>query len=255
VSVLRVYDPHECDEHGVPVDWERCRCRGSGRMGALATSDLLAIGAKAGEWSPDDPCPFCDGHGSLRAAALASTRERQLSEATMALYGGQQSYEGLTQHELTEQMQRLNRARAEADAAFVYRCEDCKHPMSEGTWAPNAYDYTHPDKKPVLAEALPILRAGDEPPNRLSVHYSPCDERCTHGLPLRQRTVGGAVRSMDYWDDVGAGERVKLGYMVEAAWRQVDVRLLGWPHDLSPWKLKVQCLRCYAASTSEGSGA
>lgn len=56
-----------CDEHGVPLDWERCRvCRGS----QVIHTD------KPGLTSPR-PCPRCGGHGSLHAAALAHCAEKQ----------------------------------------------------------------------------------------------------------------------------------------------------------------------------------
>lgn len=63
MSVLRVYDPSECDEHGVPLDWEHCRrCGGDGGLTAYAA---------------DGGCPRCGGHGSLKAAALAHCAKRQ----------------------------------------------------------------------------------------------------------------------------------------------------------------------------------
>jgi hypothetical protein len=39
---------------------------------------------------------------------------------------------------------------------------------------------------------------------------------------------------------------LKLTPDFEASWRQVDVRTLGWPHDLRENKLAVLCLRCLA---------
>jgi hypothetical protein len=54
--ILRIYDPIECDEQGVPLDWERCRaCGGELRIRAV--------------------CSVCAGAGSLKAAALAEAVE------------------------------------------------------------------------------------------------------------------------------------------------------------------------------------
>lgn len=68
MSILRIYDPSECDDEGKPLDWERCRkCKGD-KMVWSNTPGAVGSGVK---------CDRCDGHGSLRAAALAYCAERQ----------------------------------------------------------------------------------------------------------------------------------------------------------------------------------
>jgi hypothetical protein len=219
MTVLRVYDPPECDERGVPLDWERCR-----------SSNMMLGGGPA--------CPACDGHGSLNAAALAAlmTKCRTCHHEAAAHVQG-------VEHGLC----------AECDcwgyeARGPARCEDCGHPMSEGTWEggdERAYQDIVEARHTVAGR---YLRRGDEPPNLLPVHFSPCDEGCRHGGPGR---FDGDPEGPTVWvplDDVsGTGDaRPMVHYGVEASWRQVDVRTLGWPHDLRPEKLAVLCLRCWA---------
>lgn len=93
------------------------------------------------------------------------------------------------------------------------------------------------------------------------VWWSPCDEGCRHQGDVRARNTQPDDGSRSWTPapmppieaGLTAGEvasRVAaLGprVVVEASWRAVDVRLLGWPHDLRPEKLSVLCLRCWAA--------
>lgn len=207
--MLRIYDPPECAAGGDPLDWERCRtCDGSG---TVPTPD-------------DQPGPFatvcvpCEGHGSLRAAALAYHHGLQI---------------GHPRH-------------VEGDAPL--RCESCSHPLSNGTWGDPeiagcvGYMRTRAD-----GEAA-ILR-GDENPlaTCYSVHYSPCDDACDHGGQGRAKYGNGA--------DGGSWAAIDLSTLdgairsPEASWRQVDIRRMGWRHDLRPEKLSVLCTRCYAERT------
>jgi hypothetical protein len=221
VSVLRVYDPGECDERGVPLDWERCRlCNGEGKA-FYRPRDASYDG---------EPCQDCGGHGSLKAAALAA-------RPWATYFTGQE--------------------------AGPHRCEDCGHPMSEGTWehrsiklaaglmgasrpAPSAEEvYTT-----AMGHAITRARRGQEPESFGlwdATHWSHCDEGCRHGGPVRHAGLGGT-------DDVLAKGRTVEALIeffgadkVQASWRPVDVRPLGWPHDLRPEKLAVLCLRCWSA--------
>ena len=136
LSILRIYDPRECNSAGVPLDWDRCRaCLGGG---------TFDNGLRA--------CTICDGHGSLKAAALAKLRVTQ--------------WYNTTDHN----------ARLED---HLLRCESCGHPASEGTWE---------ESFPV---EVPLLRLSghtdDTKPWR--VHYSICDEECRHGGPGRSGTT------------------------------------------------------------------
>src|SRR5207249_382467 len=65
------------------------------------------------------------------------------------------------------------------------RCEDCGHPMSEGTWdgvpLSERLDAAH-----YLAGAEAAFVLGVDPGNYV-IHYSSCDEWCRHGGPGRHR--------------------------------------------------------------------
>lgn len=241
--ILRVYDPADCDEQGVPLDWERCRpCMGTGTVIDMAGRENIGAPHRPQPQLAEVACPRCGGHGSLKAAALAGLDER-LRRAWSDL-----NY-------------RDPEAREQSDAAFRVRCEDCGHPMSEGTW--ERIVIASPALGPSKADAmlaLHDLRAGGEPepgPAFPNVHYSPCDERCRHGGPGRVWVPKGSEvypGQDDRWhyeadQDTAHREDVREnGYdRVEASWRSVDVRTLGWPHDLRPESLAVLCLRCWAA--------
>lgn len=210
-AILRVYDPAECDEQGTPLDWPCCRaCGGTGAAPPLVTSDPV---------EERDICVKCGGHGSLKDAALVGAEE--------------------------------------IATAQPYRCEDCCHPMSDGTWGAGTGIGGLPWALPVGTEpwAIEHLRRGDEPPVEIvgasvAAHYSPCDAGCHHGGEGRyERAKGGPWASIDDVSLVdGAQAVLKLG--LQASWRQVDVRCLGWPHDLRPEKLAILCLRCLATRTS-----
>ena len=144
-DVLRVYDPVECDEYGVPLDWEQCRtCEGRGHH---FPESVTACGA-------------CDGHGSLKAAALARAVFPQVNEVLRRVYDEQGPIEErLERLGPAGTVEHIGRTAREVREKHVPRCEGCDHPMSEG--------------------------------------------------------------------------------------RPVDVRTLGWAHDLRPERLSVLCLRCW----------
>lgn len=108
-----------------------------------------------------------------------------------------------------------------------------------------------------LAAAFDLLREGTDPADfgdGNCTHYSPCDEGCRHGGPGRWTNGGamgwGLLADSDGYPDVREAVRDRL--TPEAAWRPVDVRTLGWPHDLRFEKLAVLCLRCWAARMGDG---
>ncbi len=192
-DILRVYDPHECHPDGVPLHWESCRwCYGEG----------VHLETGAG-------CRACDGHGSLKAAALAAM-----------------------QHSYAQERPRGN-------GPLALRCEGCGHPRSEGTWEDGGFQRSSDEW---LVWAATHLRQGRAPPAHLggtpatafATHYSPCDKGCTHDL-TGTRTAG-----------LAAGKMAVDCHPLEASWRPVEVRALGWPHDLRPEKIAVLCLRCWA---------
>jgi hypothetical protein len=197
-EILRVYDPAECDERGVPLGWEKCDCIGcspGGCAGSLKAAALVAMTPKW-DWAASKPIPV--------------------------------------------------------------RCEDCGHPMRAGTWEGGTFDPQNPriDGPGTLAWAFEHLLHCGEPPAALSgelasgatfdIHYSPCDEGCDgHRLDGPGRWREGAW-AQNHAVPPSLRTMVAFSGIIEAAWRPVEVRTLGWPHDLRPEKLAVLCLRCFA---------
>lgn len=157
------------------------------------------------------PCERCGGHGSLKAAALDRAAYRAAAK------------------ELSPYVQTMQDWRAKNEAP---RCESCAHPMSEGTWEG---EQRGSDLTEQFTMACHALSGGREPTNP-GVHYSPCDEKCDHGDPGR--------RWID--QDPPTLYAAKPEPRVESSWRPVDIRVLGFPNDLSPDNLAVLCLRCLA---------
>ncbi len=221
MSIPRVYDPAECDEQGVPLDWERCRCR-----------DYAAAN--------DTTCPFCLDEGSLRAYVLKECWYRTVR--------ARRANENHTAAEW-EQLETADRAER------PIRCNGCGHPRSEGTWEDPHTVLAHclgyvetreRGRKAIMRGVEPLATAG------ASQHYSPCDEGCRHDCKaVRIRAQGrepvpSATFVLDYLREARSHDPEAS---TEASWRPVDIRTLGWPHDLRPEKLAVLCLRCYAERT------
>lgn len=266
MSVLRVYLPGECDsEAGVPLDWECCdKCEGRGRQ--VIPGHLLA-----GE-DRSRVCPSCDGHGSLKAAALSGRGTWADAEH---LYPG--DVVGLRRLAV-EQFHRygavLDEEKYGVGATFAvnietHRCEGCGHPMSEGTWEPELPEHSNTLGFTVTGGELASL-AFEMAEHRLRrgeslraepTLYSPCDEGCRHSGALRFHPTDGSapwvsdvVRNPFVMPDGGtetAGDVAgRTDGLVEASWRPVDVRCLSWAHDLRPEMLAVLCLRCFVERTS-----
>lgn len=243
MSILRVYDPSECDEQGVPLDWERCRGLDEldGGMGSL--HETLR--------QNDLTCPACDGHESLREATRFALAKRVAAPGHAACGG----------------TGRLVTPWPQADGSgdvgdqchcirLELRCESCSHPMSEGTWEGGG-----PPNPTHMEHTVPLMLGVDREPEFLNedgstfrpVHYSPCDEGCRHLGPRRATYRTGQAPSTFSASTVPTAEMiVNAGpsAQIEASWRQVDIRCLGWPHDLRPEKLAVLCLRCFAERLS-----
>lgn len=218
MTVLRVYDPPECDSAGVPLDWKCCRtCGGSGRWCECDRGERTPLNC----WScSKDRCPTCDGHGSLKAAVLAAMR------------GFDGPIRGMF-------------------APRTIRCEDCGHPMSEGTWEGHRLADDPHHQRSAARSAETYLREYDGiPPRPMGLDfYSPCDEGCRHGGPGRGPLPGDSTQ----WQPFLALTPESLTNVVlttpgfEASWRPVDVRTLSYPNVLLPEKLAVLCLRCWVA--------
>jgi hypothetical protein len=250
-SILRIYDPVECDERGVPLDWDRCRTCGD--KGYTVDMRVPRVGPRT---ALPEGCDTCGGYGSLKAAALAERVKLQAdAEFSRRIEPFKSESLPADQGAALEQIERhafrIEEVAALAREHVVVRCEACGHPMSEGTWeATPAGDWTDDDRRFAPDESLPL--AG------ILRHFSSCDQGCRHGGPIR---CDSASELTTQWDTllpdvdgdvvraIVAGGSVK----VESSWRSVDVRTLGWPHDLRPYKLAVLCLRCYAASKGDDS--
>lgn len=247
-ELLRIYDPVECDENGVPLDWERCRVCGGDRHAQMY--QFVPSKDEVRAEVLDAPCSTCGGHGSLWAAALAGRR------ASSAYRSGQ--WPRFAPPEFDDERLPTDRTalrdqigagmKAIEDAGRVMdaepsRCEGCGHPMSNGTWEDgNEYVGIHAAR---LDLAERYLRAGQEPSvDVLSTHWSLCDEGCRH---LTEHVRFSGTKQPTGTADAIAGLLVRRAMDVEASWRQVDVRTLGWSHDLRSEKLAVLCLRCWAA--------
>lgn len=289
MSVLEVVDPADCDEDGVPLDWERCRrCAGTGKARAREFARIDTEGRASVYVTPPDAaaalaeaCEVCAGRGSLKAAVLAGLEEVRLRRAWSDQRFEEREARGETfdpdrmpedktaaRDQLECHMRDLNRHVAETDASFVVRCEGCGHPMSDGAWEGPRPRYIAEGHDVLLFDAAQEFLRRKREPKVGRVHYSPCDEVCQHGAPIRV-AVEGARAALDLQSGEAetpekAGRKVLVDLMgttagewarginpdygpVEAVWRAVDVRTLGWPHDLRPEKLAVLCLRCYAA--------
>lgn len=129
------------------------------------------------------------------------------------------------------------------------RCEDCQHPMSEGTWEGDTSDNKLMARRMEFAGKR--LRLGEEPVGD-PIHFSRCDEKCEHGGAGRWRSSmslsPGWMERPDASMPVSQVEMtLKECDELQASWRPVDVRRLSWPHDLRPENLAVLCLRCFVA--------
>jgi hypothetical protein len=261
VSALRVYDPAECAVDGVPFGWERCP----------TCEDGFLIGKGTFEGVRGPRCGRCAGRGSLKAAALAALLLHD-PDCPATNTGG-----GVC---VCHQTQWAAEDRSNRTVTVEGRCEGCSHPMSDGT-----YNYTlryENDVGMTVENALALLdayhgqavqydRRNTDPyimlaegktPDWIGQHWSACDEGCRHqATAVRWRTDHGPLPGdgPSWWPQDGPGDMAIDGrevgeYLsdrpriapVEAAWRPVDIRRLGWPHDLRPEKLALLCLRCWA---------
>lgn len=221
MDIFRYYKISECDERGFPLDWERCRkCFGSGILdgpdqghGGIPT----AIN-----------CDRCDGHGSLKAASLFEAGDQR----QVHRHPGATAYKPRSEW---------------PGSPFRVRCEDCGHPMSEGTWEHVGVEGWERVKDDCPLIPLRDPMTGSRMGPGFAVHYSPCDEGCRHGGPFRcKREEGEPWTFAPHPERLAADRRlIEVFFRVEASWRPVDVRTLDRPCMLEPEFLAVLCLRCW----------
>lgn len=137
-----------------------------------------------------------------------------------------------------------------------YRCVRCGHPYrpGAGTWG-TSEGYPQGSEPPPSGLLFNMEQDPDirEVARQMKIRpplWSPCDERCTHGGPVRQVWPNGAKASRPdgSTDPYGsAGEMVREGYNgIEAAWRILTVHHLNErKHDLRWWNLASLCQRCH----------
>lgn len=218
---LRLYTKAECEEWTArmrqgprPLDWERCRtCEGAGEVDAGDEGGGVMDGPLRPVFLP---CPTCGGYGSLRAMARI-----------VAIHQGLYSPVAWSDY-----------LRGAEKGRYPARCEDCSHPMSDGTWDGPAVEVMGDGLGQVSAERMVedwIEQQHDPKRVRYNADFwSACDEGCKHGIDAGARIKPRPV-------ELG-GPRPG-----SASWRQVDVRTLGWAFDLSRSNLAILCLRCWMA--------
>jgi hypothetical protein len=253
VSVLKVYDPAECDEHGVPLDWERCRtCEGHKLVKVLIDGEDVGYDPQV--------CPTCDGHGSLHEAARFEKATRVAEPGHAACAGTGKLVQVWPQAdgsgEIGDQCHCVT---------LELRCESCAHPMSDGTWE-GAPCWDEATRAAFAVGVVEAVQFGSSWASfTLPIFWSPCYEGCRHQGDMRARNTDPAAIKGGWGykppflpggpQALTAGEAVarvadEPRIVIEASWRAVDVRTLGWPHDLRPEKLAILCLRCWAERTT-----
>ena len=156
----------------------------------------------------------------------------------------------------------------------VLRCEQCRHPRSDGAWDPpepaSALDGTfgHADE-----HALLRLRFGNDPVDTYGTHHSRCDQGCEHRGPVSEQTgplltrpsilcTPPALVPITFTPQRPSVAAWLEHVAVHASWRPVGLRV-GQPFDgmnpgnplhVRPFDLRVErlavlCLRCWAKRT------
>jgi hypothetical protein len=251
-SALRIYDPAECSDDGKPLDWDRCRpCHGDG--GHTVEPD----GSLGGRGMRSTPCELCAGHGSLKVAAFAELLAPGVWRVGRKVPVNVYFADRIVTHTATPTdavrlVERLN-------ALTEPRCEDCGHPMGDGTWEdpPLAellgyVETRERGRRAIMVGREPLATAGH------SDQFTPCDEGCRHGGEHGTVRISNPTESAGYtacgvvgsWLTSQRVDPAWTSVSVEASWRPVDIRTLGWPHDLRPERLAVLCLRCWAERPS-----
>lgn len=210
LSLFRVYEPEELGKDGYPLVWH---------SGLLPVEDL-----EDGEYVPD-----FDTHITFeRAEDLVDpdpTKRHQVGvKHIVRMLAG-------------------------------HRCVRCGHPFTVGKSGvmegPHAesrafaaelgmtqeqLDYAFEDHVEMISEA-DIAKAP-------RTNWSPCDEQCTHGGPVRTRSPGAEWIEVDGTNAVD--DLVTSGMEVQAAWRILTVHHLNWNKaDLRWWNLIPTCQRCH----------
>lgn len=203
---------------GYPRAWERCpSCRGTGRLrvAADAEAEALAMGR-----SPDV--------ANYIARVVAQHEESNPLPPCPFCHG-------------TRAIKHLVRELA------GHRCIRCGHPYRVGQ---EAFWDEPPELAPDTAwQALRlfVVEPTDEPRVKRArpVHWSPCDARCTHGGPVRWRSVD---RDVAWRRDRGPAvrEMIERGWEVQAAYRILTVHHLNEDKgDCRWWNLAALCQRCH----------
>ncbi len=122
------------------------------------------------------------------------------------------------------------------------RCQRCGHPYRfAGTWETLAGETVVAQPRLTdeqLFDAALVIESGAR------IHWSFCDEHCTHGGPVRVRDISGQWQHYGPGDD--AGPLLVMSVERQAAWRILTVHHLNErKHDLRWWNLAALCQRCH----------
>lgn len=258
VSVRKIYEPHECDERGVPLGWDQCIVCLPHKPGRVEDKSAQRPGQPTADVFMLKDCPTCQGHGSIKAAVLAECRYFQIQPA---LLGSDTD---------------TARSIARTEPA---RCKGCGHPMSEGLprggweggWeGASAWDEDQAEDYAARVMAM-VARGGSTwDVHKSPIPWSPCDRGCHH-QPSRLRwwipDSGWKHGDLDLGDEtLGAYiQRVANRDRIQASWRNVDLRvganarangydfILGErlvirPFDLRPVNVAIMCQRCWTGA-------
>ena len=156
----------------------------------------------------------------------------------------------------------------------VVRCEQCRHPRSDGAWdPPNHVSALNGSTGHAEEHALLRQRFGHCPVDTYGTHHSPCDPGCEHRGPVSEQ-AGPLLARPSILQTPPAlvpitftAERPSVAAWLEhvtvyASWRRVALRV-GQPFDgmnpnnplhVRPFDLRVErlavlCLRCWARRT------
>lgn len=131
-------------------------------------------------------------------------------------------------------------------AVASLRCQRCGHPYRfGGMWEQDDAPSDEPFP-PALFDELPREAHSHATAGR--VHWSPCDEHCTHAGPYRGRRESPDWTAYEHAGEGAAvaGFMVAQGFAIEAAWRILTVHHLNErKHDLRWWNLAALCQRCH----------
>lgn len=178
-----------------------------------------------GDYPPEwGKCQTCGGAGSVPGDAIPLPAHVGAGETVLIGFdpGGSTVKQVLYRSYKCPDCFGMGSLKARVRLEAGHRCLRCKHPY---------------------VPKVDAKKLGVEPSWR-GEGWSPCDERCEHGGPLRRLAPKG-------WEDVGPQFTVEdvhdaYDFLVEAAWRILTVHHLdGDKANVRWWNLVSLCQRCH----------